>query len=117
MSCYFTGNFNFILHDALNMGGSFPVVHVVNFHQIGRHTGMHRQYGDNIPDMKPIEKITSVCLAAVGHHVNMCINTHYEVPPYPFSPLKAIPVIKYFWPKMYMISMGIVAMTPAAISR
>ena len=39
------------------MGGSFPVVHVVNFHQIGRHTGMHRQYGDNIPDMKPIEKI------------------------------------------------------------
>ena len=39
------------------MGGQFSRRSCGKFHQIGRHTGMHRQYGDNIPDMKPIEKI------------------------------------------------------------
>ena len=28
-----------------------------------------------------------------------------------------MPVMKYFWPNTYMITMGMVAMTPAAISR
>ena len=39
------------------MGSSFPIVHVIGFHQISRHTRVHRQYGDNIPDMKLIEEI------------------------------------------------------------